>query len=182
MYCVGPLVLAIAASTIGLAFATVAGMTAVALFLPAAIFIGGTLAAFSVLGSIFSLVSIYKICCNKLERIVLPHILHAGRSVPLLARFAALWCTEEAAFEVVFCSWVLCHFFLPVAAYFWFKRSGEAKVLAAEREAAVRRDEWQAKEYRRQQEELELLQTQEEELESFDRRLRSRWLPHSSAH
>ena len=63
---------------------------------------------------------------------------------------------------------------LVAMGYFWFKRSGRAKLLAAEREAAVRRDEWQAKEYRRQQEELELLQTQEEELESFDRRLRSR--------
>ena len=44
------------AGFLGLAFATVAGMTAVALFLPAAFFIGGTLAAFSVLGSLLSLV------------------------------------------------------------------------------------------------------------------------------
>ena len=48
--------LTIAASAFGLLFATVAGMTAMALFLPAAVFIGGSLAAFSVLGSIFSLV------------------------------------------------------------------------------------------------------------------------------
>ncbi len=63
---------------------------------------------------------------------------------------------------------------LVAAGYWWFKRSGRAKLFAVEREAAIRRDEWQAKEYRRQQEELELLQTHEDELESFDRRLRSR--------
>ena len=67
--------LTIAASTIGLAFATVAGMTAVALFLPAAFFIGGTIAAFSVLGTIFSLVSLLMRIASSLKEIKISAIL-----------------------------------------------------------------------------------------------------------
>lgn len=52
----GPLIFTIVASSLGLAFAAIAGVTAVALFLPAAIFIGATVAAFSVVGSLLSLV------------------------------------------------------------------------------------------------------------------------------
>lgn len=65
---------------------------------------------------------------------------------------------------------------IPLVAIGWtvYNRSGRAKVEAAKKEADIRRDEWQAKEYRRQQEELEMLRAEEQELEDFDRRLRSR--------
>ena len=65
---------------------------------------------------------------------------------------------------------------MPLVAFGWtvYNKSGRAKVEAARKDADVRRDEWQAKEYRRQQEELQTVQTEAEELEDFDRRLRSR--------
>lgn len=65
---------------------------------------------------------------------------------------------------------------VPLAAVAWslYNRSGKASVKSAEREAAIKRDEWQAKEFRRQQEESELVEAQTAELENFDRRLQSR--------
>ena len=65
---------------------------------------------------------------------------------------------------------------VPLVAIGWtlYNRSGKAKIEAAQQEAEIRRDEWQAKEYRRQQEELEFARTEIQELEDFDKRLRSR--------
>merc|ERR1712130_688081 len=47
----GPLVLSLAAGVAGLAIATVAGVTAMTVFLPVVLFVGGTVAAFSIMGS-----------------------------------------------------------------------------------------------------------------------------------